>query len=175
MSNCTGYTFSSFINLCADGPVGDGNTANLDVQVSVNQIDGGRVNTTVADWDGTEVVVDLTDFVGTGNFSIAFFSPSFFEDTCDVDSAQLTISPDSTDAATGILKLDIVISNCSGRQTTTPSATTTSAPEADIIAEVTTVEPTPTIDENCGSSGPHTITEMMAFSLSEGGSCGIGR
>jgi len=174
MSNCTGYTFNSFIDLCADGPVGDGNTANLDVQVSVNQISGRSANTRVADWDGTEVVVDLTDFVGTDNFSIEFFSPSFFEDTCDVDSAQLTISPDSTDAATGILKLDIVISNCSGRQTTTPSATTTSAPAAAIIL-ATTSAPTPTIDENCGSSGPHTITEMMAFSLSEGGSCGIGR
>jgi len=173
MSNCTGYTFSSFINLCADGPVGDGNTANLDIQVFVDQIDGDEVNTTVTDWDGTEVVVDLTNFVGTGNFSIEFFSPSFFQDTCDVDSAQLTISPDSTDGSTGILKLDIVISNCVGRQTTTPSATTTSAPAAAIVA--TTSAPTPTIDENCGSSGPHTITEMMAFSLSEGGSCGIGR
>ena len=173
MSNCTGYSINPFIDLCTTGPVGNGNTANLSVQVSSAVINRSSSSVTVPDWDGSEVVVDLTNLVGNGIFNI---SDSSVDDTCDVISAQLTITPDTPSGSTGVMMLEIVIDNCIGNMhaagivaaTTTPSPTTTPGPTTTPAPPTTTTSSTTTIDQNCGSPGPHTLSEMMAFDLNGG-------
>lgn len=154
MSNCTGYSFSPQVDLCTQGPVGNGNVSTLQVAVSSSGI--GATNVDVVDWDGTEIMVDLPGLQGNAEFQD--FSDNGVSENCNVDSAQLTISPDTTDGTTGMLTLEIVISCGDLLEQGLVVATTTSRP---------------TVNGNCGGSVPHTLVEMMAFDLGVGNSCGI--
>lgn len=162
-TNCTGYNFFPSIRLCTTGPVGDGQTADLFVDVFSDVVLASLSTETVQAWDGAEVVVDFTSAVGTSFF--AAFSENF-DSSCEITSAQLTITPDSTDGTTGLLTLEIVINGCEdlNATTTTSSPGTTAGPTS-------TPAPLVTVFENCGGAGPHTITEMTAFDLSGSAFC----
>ena len=177
MSNCTGYSFSPQVDLCTQGPVGNGNVSTLQVEVTVFSSAIGTTNVDVVDWDGTEIMVDLPGLQGNVEFQ-DFSDNGVFED-CNIDSAQLTISPDTTDGTTGMLTLEIVIS-CGdlleqGLVVATTPAPIPTSPIPTTPTPTTTPTTTtsrPTVNENCGGSGPHTLVEMMAFDLS-GDFCNI--
>lgn len=102
MTDCTGYGFGNQINLCLKGAVGNGNTADLDIQID----NTGRSNfddsqtVTVSDWDGNKVVVDLTSILGFYGFN---------DSLCTVN-ARLTITPDTS--TSGTMLLEFKLTNC---------------------------------------------------------------
>ena len=167
MSNCTGYPFGLNVDLCTEGAVGNGNTANLLIRVSSfgGFIDG---TTTIMAWDGTELMVDL---LADNNFTINDFSPDysdagFYSDRCDTLGAVLTIIPDPGDVNTGMVMLEFTIGNCDGAEPTTTQGLGT---------QTTTTTPPPRmyVDDRCGSMGPHTISEMIPFTLDPNAACNI--
>ena len=154
MSNCTGYQFQTTLNLCGQGPFGNGNSSDLLVILRGFTLNG---STTIVGWDGTELVIDLlTDFT---NGQLQTFSPN---ETCDITAATLTLIPDGDDSNTGVAMFEVTIANCDGGTTTSPVVDGTSTTG-------TTPAPVLYINDNCGSPGPHIITEMIPFTLADGG------
>ncbi|MCP3951992.1 MAG: hypothetical protein GY697_07205 [Desulfobacterales bacterium] len=103
MTDCTGYGFSSQMNLCLRGPVGKGHKANLDIKTgnaSGWEFNGDTI--TVPDWDGRKVEVDLTSALTGSGLSGAI---------CDVE-ARLTITPDSKNTYSGTMLLEFIFTNC---------------------------------------------------------------
>lgn len=148
MSDCTGYGVRTLIDLCVSGPVGDNNTATLQIRISDvggGQTFNGGAIVLVPDWDGRRRKVDVT---GTLNLAEDYSFPGA---NCDL-TAFLTIIP-SGQGASGTLLLEFVFANC--------------APNANGVSRNG-----PDVFNLCGGAGPHIVSEMSTFTLSEG-SCGI--
>lgn len=151
MSNCTGYNFGSTLTLCGEGAIGGGNSADLGVNLSNGQTLNG--STTIVGWDGTELVIDMLA-EGLSNGQFLRFDVNPFE-TCTIDSATLTLIPDGVDTNTGMALFELVIKDCDGGASLgTPTTTPTLVPYT---------------NDSCGGIGPHTITEMIPFTLADGG------
>ena len=139
MPDCSGYGFGVEITLCVDGPVGDGNEANLTILFSnaagisaPSTFDFDPIMTT---WDGSVLEVDLTDKIDNG-FAFA---------NCATKLAKLTIIPDNGPTQ-GQLLIEITLSDCGA------------APNNFSYPQVL---------ENCGNAGPHIISAMSTYNVDQ--------
>lgn len=135
MADCSGYGIATEILMCVNGPVGNGNRADLLITISNTSGDDFKEELlTVEDWDGTSVTVDissdLNDFDG------------FTTANCDLQSATLSVLPDGG-GNSGKLIMKFVLANCG------------EAAESGL----------PQVFENCGGAGPHVISEISTFTL----------
>lgn len=102
MADCSGYGIGARFTLCVDGPVGNGNKANLTIYVSnagMNQFNTGTP-IVVNNWDGSRVKVNLDSLVAGG----------FDNANCDMTTTLEVIPKGGTNG--GTLKLEFLLTNC---------------------------------------------------------------
>ena len=101
MPDCTGYGFGVDITLCVNGPVGNGNRADLTITLN-NTVRDNFTETPVVrfNWDGRRLEVPLS------------LSSGFNTADCTTREAKLTIIPDSG-VNTGTLLLEFTLDDCS--------------------------------------------------------------
>lgn len=157
MSNCTGYSFDVSINLCAQDPLGDGGSSDLNLNISTGFMWGSTV---IPAWDGKELVIDL---IADPNITVVDFNTD--DDRCDVEGAVITLIPDDVNTNTGMALLEITVNNCDGPPMTTSPILGAST------STTTTPAPDQYVDENCGGSGPHVLSEMIPITLDTSAGC----
>jgi hypothetical protein len=104
MADCSGYGFGATIQLCVSGPVGNGNKANLQISFDNTgnfNFDESEV-ITVSNWDGKEVVADITPALVT-------FSAGYSSSNCTV-TAQVTVTP--TKDNMGTILVEFMFTDC---------------------------------------------------------------
>lgn len=112
MADCSGYGIGTRFTLCVDGPVGNGNKANLTIYIT----NAGRYQfftgspVLVNNWDGSRLKVNLDSLVADGLDNA----------NCDMTTTLEVIPTGGTNG--GTLVLEFLMSNCA-------AATSSSGPQ----------------------------------------------